>query len=89
MASGTAKDLDFELEEGDSQRKYFDLLDLAVVWSAAAGASGQYEVTPYDGANWQRRSFYGATHFITRAGSEHRVDVISISDLVRILDSDE
>jgi len=76
---------DFGAEDGSPSKKYFDFLDLAVVWSATPGPSGQYEVAPYDEDSWVGRSFYGATHYVTTVGSNHRVDVIELSSLIAAL----
>jgi hypothetical protein len=72
----------FDAEDGSPSKKYFDLLDLAVVWSATPGPSGQYEIGTYDADNWSDRSFYGATHYVTTTGSNHRVDVIEVPSLI-------
>lgn len=73
---------DFEAEDGSPSKKYFDLLDLAVVWSVKAGPSGPYDVAAYDDNNWVHRSYYGATHFITTTGSNHRIDVVELSSFI-------
>jgi hypothetical protein len=73
---------DFDAEDGSPSKKYFDLLDLAVVWSVKPGPSGKYEVGTYDENNWFNRSFYGATHYITTSGSNHRIDVIESSSFI-------
>ena len=80
---------DFDAEDGSPSKKYFDLLDLAVVWSGKAGPSGQYDVGTYDEDNWINRSFYGATHYVTTSGSNHRIDVIELSSFISgLADSD-
>lgn len=73
----------FEAEDGDSSKKYFDLCDLAIVWAVPLGdAVGDYDLQRFDGDNWQERTYYGSTHRLSASQSHHRIEVIAVQDLL-------
>lgn len=79
---------DFTLEDGNASKKYFDLLDLAIVWTVPTGdAIGDYDMTAYQADSWHERNFYGATHWLATAQGQHRVEVMCVQDLLRIFAS--
>jgi hypothetical protein len=78
----------FEVEDGDPSKKYFDLCDLAVVWAVPLGdAVGDYDLQKFDAGNWQERTYYGSTHRLSASQGHHRIEVIAVQDLLAQLAS--
>ena len=71
--------VEFDADDADPSKKYFEQVNLAVVQGATEGSFQQYDVQAYDDSNWFQRTFYGATHQVTSGGSAHRLDVIEIT----------
>jgi hypothetical protein len=77
---------EFEAEDGSASKKYFDLLDLAVVWAVPEGdAVGDFELSKFDESSWHERTFYGSTHVMSKHSGEHRVEIICVNDLLVML----
>lgn len=75
---------EFELADGTPNKKYFTQVSLAVCWSSA-GPMGVYDLVPLDDTNRSQRSYPGATHFLSKDGNDHRVEVIELQTLVHML----
>lgn len=73
---------EFELPDGDPNKKYFAQVDLAVVWRAESKPFGRYSVVAIDDTNWVHRNFAGSTHFVEAEGQDHRMEVIDLSQLL-------
>lgn len=77
---------DFEAEDATGGKKYFDLVDLAVVWEVPQGDSiGDYDLVTLSGENWNDRDYYGVTHLLKRSGGHHTVHVLAIQDFLRLV----
>lgn len=76
----------FAADDGDPSKKYFDLLDLAVVWAVPSqDAVGDYDLHRFDGQTWTERNYFGATHRLSATSGNHKVEVISVQDLLSSL----
>jgi hypothetical protein len=73
---------DFNSEDGDPSKKYFEHISLAVVWRVDEEPPEGYEVVPLDSENWPRRRFFGATHQVYMGDAGHVLEVMEISQLV-------
>ncbi|BEP13278.1 hypothetical protein acdb102_15890 [Acidothermaceae bacterium B102] len=74
---------DFAADEGSPSKKFFELLDLAVVWAVPlSDAIGDYDLARFDESNWQKRNFYGSTHRLTTNNSQHAVEIVALQDLI-------
>lgn len=75
---------DFEAEDATGGKKYFDLVDVAVVWEVPAGDSiGDYDLIPIGAGNWNERDYFGATHLLKKSGGHHTVHVLALQDFLR------
>ena len=72
-------------DHGEPSKKYFEHINLAVVWHVGEGLE-DFVVTPVDASNWHTRTFYGSTHFVTRAGNEHKIEVIELRTVLDLTD---
>jgi hypothetical protein len=76
---------EFEAEDASSSKKYFDLVDLAVVWEVPAAESiGDYDLITLGADNWNDRDYFGVTHLLQRNGGSHTLHVIAIQDFLRL-----
>jgi len=73
---------EFELADGDPNKKYFAQISLAVVWRADPASLGRYAVVPIDAKNWVHRNFAGSSHFVETEGQDHRIEVIELSSVI-------
>jgi hypothetical protein len=72
----------------DAGKKYFDLLDLAVVWDVPdSDAILDYDVVKLDKSNWIDREYFAVTHILKHAGTNHVVNVISVQDALLQIDT--
>ena len=79
---------DFEAEDAAGSKKYFDLVDLAVVWEVPReDAIGDYNVIQLDEGNWNQREYYGVTHLLRRASGHHTVQVLAIQNFLGLMTS--
>ncbi len=72
---------EFELEDGVANKKYFSQVNLAICRSST-GDVGPFELTACDANTRKTRNFPGTTHFLVRDGSDHRVEVIVLDELI-------
>lgn len=75
---------EFELSDGEPNKKYYTQVNLVVCW-AATGTSEAYGLLACDESSWRTRSFPGTTHFLVQADSDHRVEVIALETLIPTL----
>lgn len=73
---------DFEVEDGDPQKKYFEQVDLAIVWKVSSASDAPFDVIPVDKKNWLNRNYLGTTHFVQRGESAHVVEVIALAEVL-------
>jgi len=75
---------DFEAEDAAGGKKYFDLVDLAVVWEVPASESiGDYDLIALGAGNWNERDYFGVTHLLKKSGGHHTVHVLAVQDFLR------
>lgn len=74
---------EFEADDASPGKKYFDLVDLAVVWDAPnRDAINDFDLVKLDGSNWEQRDYFGVTHMLKRGVGDHVVQVISLRSLL-------
>ncbi|MCM3532920.1 ATP-binding protein [Cellulosimicrobium funkei] len=79
---------DFEAEDASGSKKYFDLVDLAVVWEVPRQDTiGDYNVIKIDQGNWNQREYFGVTHLLRRGSGHHTVQVLALQDFLALTTS--
>lgn len=79
---------DFEADDAAGSKKYFDLVDLAVVWEVPRQDTiGDYNVIKIDQGNWNQREFFGVTHLLRRGSGHHTVQVLALQDFLALTTS--
>lgn len=80
---------EFGLSDGEPNKKYYELMHLAVCWQAnlPPGIAG-YSLDPITPETQSARNFPGSTHFLKKDESPHTIEVIELKTLVAtIVDS--
>ena len=69
---------EFELKEGLPAKKWYDLVDF-IVCAKVAEPTGSYNLTEVTDDNIDVRDYFGITHILQKALSDHKIGVIDIS----------
>ncbi|WP_163618041.1 ATP-binding protein [Microbacterium sp. B35-30] len=74
---------DFGSDDASASKKYFDLVDLAVVWEVPdRDAIGDFDVVKLDTSNWNERDYYGVTHLLKKGTGNHVLQVLALQDFI-------